>query len=247
MCASYVWLSSPLIAYVEIPNSATSAAATSSCVESGFEAQSTTSAPPAWSARARFPVSLVTWRQAESRMPSSGLSFSNRSRILARTGLERSAHSMRSRPLPARARSFTSWAGRVAVVMRSPSGRARDPGPRQPRTRPVGREGREGRGGKASAPKTGAESLARQAEVLRARQGGRRAEAVGLELHEDDAAARLHGSPEPRERVRRPDEMPEKVKREDRIERTVVERQLLRARAPHRYVRGACAPELLSR
>ena len=38
-------------------NSSTSAAATSSCVESGFEAQSTTSAPPAFSVRIRLAVS----------------------------------------------------------------------------------------------------------------------------------------------------------------------------------------------
>ena len=45
----------------------TSAAATSSCVESGFEAQSRTSAPPAFSVRARLAVSVVTCRHAEMR------------------------------------------------------------------------------------------------------------------------------------------------------------------------------------
>ena len=45
----------------------TSAAATSSCVDSGFDAQSTTSAPPAFSVRARFAVSVVTCRHAEIR------------------------------------------------------------------------------------------------------------------------------------------------------------------------------------
>jgi hypothetical protein len=47
--------------------SSTSAAATSSCVDSGFDAQSTTSAPPALRVRARFAVSVVTCRQAEMR------------------------------------------------------------------------------------------------------------------------------------------------------------------------------------
>ena len=42
-------------------------AATSSCVDSGFDAQSTTSAPPAFSVRIRFAVSVVTWRHAETR------------------------------------------------------------------------------------------------------------------------------------------------------------------------------------
>ena len=60
-------LSSPLIAKVEMPYSSTSAAATSSCVDSGLEAQMTTSAPPACSVRIRFAVSVVTCRQAETR------------------------------------------------------------------------------------------------------------------------------------------------------------------------------------
>ena len=56
-----------------MPKSATRAAATSSCVDRGLEAQRTTSAPPAFSARARLPVSLVTWRQADRRRPAQGL------------------------------------------------------------------------------------------------------------------------------------------------------------------------------
>ena len=52
-----------------MPYSATSAAATSSFVESGFEAASTTSAPPALSVRIRFAVSVVTWRHAPMRRP----------------------------------------------------------------------------------------------------------------------------------------------------------------------------------
>src|SRR3954465_6981246 len=89
-------------------NSSTSAAATSSCVESGFEAQSTTSAPPSLSVRIRFAVSLVTWRQAETRYPTSGCSAAKRSRIAASTGICRSAHSMRLTPSGASARSLTS-------------------------------------------------------------------------------------------------------------------------------------------
>jgi hypothetical protein len=56
-----------LIAKTEMSYSSTSAAAVSSWVESGFEAQRTTSAPPALSVRARFAVSVVTWRHAEMR------------------------------------------------------------------------------------------------------------------------------------------------------------------------------------
>src|SRR5215210_4667151 len=89
-------------------NSSTSAAATSSCVESGFEAQSTTSAPPSLSVRIRFAVSLVTCRQAETRYPASGCSAAKRSRIAARTGICRSAHSIRLRPSGASPRSLTS-------------------------------------------------------------------------------------------------------------------------------------------
>ena len=48
---------------------ATSAAATSSWVERGFEAQRKTFAPPAFSVIARFAVSVVTCRQAARLMP----------------------------------------------------------------------------------------------------------------------------------------------------------------------------------
>ena len=48
-------------------NSWTSAAATSSWVDSGFEAHRTTSAPPAFSVRIRFAVSLVTCMTARRR------------------------------------------------------------------------------------------------------------------------------------------------------------------------------------
>ena len=86
-----------------MPLCSTSAAATSSWVDSGFEAQSATSAPPA-------AASASGWRSRSSRagtrairMPSSGRSFSNRSRISASTGISAPAHSMRSRPAAASA------------------------------------------------------------------------------------------------------------------------------------------------
>src|SRR4029453_10867924 len=105
------------MAKTETSNSSTSAAATSSCVESGFEAQRTTSAPPAFSVRARLAVSVVTCRQAEMRYPESGCSRSKRSRIAASTGICRSAHSIRRTPSGASARSFTSC--RFVVAMQS--------------------------------------------------------------------------------------------------------------------------------
>src|SRR6185312_4135401 len=81
-----------------MPYSFTSAAATSSCVESGLLAQSRRSAPPSRSAMARFAVSVVTCRQAVMRMSRSGFSCSNRSRMRARTGISRAAHSIRCTP-----------------------------------------------------------------------------------------------------------------------------------------------------
>src|SRR6266536_4711337 len=72
-------------------NSSTSAAATSSCVERGFDAQRTTSAP------------------------ASGCSRSKRSRIAASTGICRSAQAIRRTPSGASARSFTSCRCVVAI------------------------------------------------------------------------------------------------------------------------------------
>src|SRR5207253_1182278 len=95
------------MAKVEIPSS-TSAAATSSCVLSGFEAQSVMSAPPACSVDMRCAVSLVTCRQAETRTPLSGFCLRNRSWMLASTGMDRAAHSIRPRPFSASFRSLTS-------------------------------------------------------------------------------------------------------------------------------------------
>src|SRR5215216_5805513 len=103
------------MANTEMSYSSTSAAATSSCVESGFDAQRTTSAPPACSVRARFAVSVVTCRQAETRYPDRGCSLSKRSRIAASTGICRSAHSMRRTPSEASAMSFTSCRFVVAI------------------------------------------------------------------------------------------------------------------------------------
>src|ERR1044071_9222453 len=101
--------------------SSTSASATSSWVDSGLDAQRTTSAPPAFSVRARFAVSVVTCRHAEMRYPERGCSVSNRSRIAASTGICRSAHWMRRTPSGASARSFTSYRFVVAIELLSAS------------------------------------------------------------------------------------------------------------------------------
>src|SRR5919201_3382820 len=102
--------------------SSTSAAATSSCVESGFDAQRTTSAPPAFSVRIKFAVSVVTCRHADTRWPASGCSASKRSRIAASTGICRSAHSIRTSPSSASAMSLTSWRRVVAIRPNSTEG-----------------------------------------------------------------------------------------------------------------------------
>ena len=86
----------------------TSAAATSSWVESGFEAHKETCAPPAFSVSARFAVSVVTCRHAEMRIPSSGLSFAKRALIWASTGMLRAAHSILLWPLSASLGFLTS-------------------------------------------------------------------------------------------------------------------------------------------
>src|SRR5712671_6510045 len=49
-------------------------------------------------------------------MPASGRSTANRSRIDRRTGISRSAHSIRRTPSAARPRSITSWAGGIAAA-----------------------------------------------------------------------------------------------------------------------------------
>src|SRR5438105_10698224 len=96
------------MAKVGMPCSAVSAAATASLVDRGLEAQSTTSAPPTFRVTIRLAVSLVTWRQAEIRSPSSGFSVLNRSRIRNSTGISLAAQSISPTPSLARPRSFTS-------------------------------------------------------------------------------------------------------------------------------------------
>src|SRR5229473_1721916 len=78
--------------------SRTRLAATSSCVERGLEAQSTTSAPPSRRQIARFAVSAVTCRQAEMRIPFSGWFLMNSLRIICSTFMDWFAHSMRFLP-----------------------------------------------------------------------------------------------------------------------------------------------------
>ena len=86
-----------------MPYSWTSAAAVSSWVDNGFDAQSAISAPPALSAIIKFAVSVVTCMQAAIRVPANGFSFAKRSRICASTGMLRPAHSMRFFPSAASA------------------------------------------------------------------------------------------------------------------------------------------------
>src|SRR5688572_18941734 len=88
---------------VGMPYSCTSAAATSSWVESGLLAQSRRSAPASRRVIARLAVSVVTCRQAVMRMSCSGFSRVKRSRMSFRTGISRAAHSIRRTPSGARA------------------------------------------------------------------------------------------------------------------------------------------------
>src|SRR5579884_3820075 len=101
------------MAKVDSPYSATSAAATSSCVDSGLLAHKATSAPPAWRVSIKFAVSDVTWRHAPTRSPSRGRSRAKRSRMMRSTGIWVAAHSMRRRPCCARPISLTSCRGNV--------------------------------------------------------------------------------------------------------------------------------------
>src|SRR5256714_8689709 len=95
----------------------TSAAATSSWVDSGLAAHSATLAPPSASAATKFAVSAVTCRQAATRTPASGCSTAKRPRIERRTGICPSAHTTRASPSPARERSATSCGGSSVAVM----------------------------------------------------------------------------------------------------------------------------------
>src|SRR5262249_7961439 len=185
--------SSPLIAKTEMSNSSTSAAATSSCVESGFDAQSTTSAPPSFSVRIRFAVSLVTWRHAATRYPASGCSRSKRSRMRASPGICRSAHSIRLGPWGASARSLTSCRLVVAISLlrvrfRRPAAARACAAPnraRSTRIPPASRpRPRAARGRGAGAPQ-------RRAHATRRRSG---AEAAGANASGSPRAARTGGS-----------------------------------------------------
>ena len=91
--------------------SSTSAAATSSCVVSGFAEQSAGSAPPAASAFIRLAVSAVTCRQAATFVAASGCESAKRSRIERSTGIWPSAQSTRARPWGASAGSAMSGLG----------------------------------------------------------------------------------------------------------------------------------------
>ena len=153
-CEAYASASSPRTACTSAPKTLASAAATSSCVDSGLAAHSATSAPPAISARARLAVSAVTCRHAATVMPSSGRSCSSRSRIERRTGICSSAHSTRAWPEPASEGSAMSedmraegpvTTARMAVVPvrsagRIPQGHLRGAA----RTRPRDRSGEVG-------------------------------------------------------------------------------------------------------
>src|SRR5271170_1609113 len=91
-----------------MPWSRTRLAETSSWVESGFEAQSTTSAPPSRRQMARFAVSAVTCRHAEMRMPLRGWFLMNSLRIICSTFMDWFAHSMRFLPSSASSRLLMS-------------------------------------------------------------------------------------------------------------------------------------------
>src|SRR5439155_13221181 len=107
--------SSPARAWTEA--SAASAAAVSSCVESGFEAQSATDAPPAVSVRTRLAVSAVTCSDAAILTPFSGFSRANRSRIWRTIGICASAQAMRPSPASASEGSAMSDLPLVAVMI----------------------------------------------------------------------------------------------------------------------------------
>src|SRR5689334_24805184 len=96
------------MANTSAPCRSTSAAATSSCVDSGFDAHRATSAPPASSVRTSPAVSAVTCRHAPTVSPSSGRSRSKRSRTCRSTGICSSAHSIRAWPASVRPGSATS-------------------------------------------------------------------------------------------------------------------------------------------
>src|SRR5512137_1620424 len=85
---------------MEMP-SAASAAATSSCVESGLHPDQLTSAPAARSVRTSTAVSFVTCRQPAMRIPWSGFVWEYLFRRAISTGMRDSAHSIRRIPASA--------------------------------------------------------------------------------------------------------------------------------------------------
>src|ERR1035437_7668234 len=103
--------------------SRTRLAATSSCVDNGFEGHSATSAPPSRSAIIKFAVSAVTCRQAETRMPLSGWFLMNSLRMICSTFIDWFAHSMRFLPRSASSNPFTSLLIDVVAIF-SPDERA---------------------------------------------------------------------------------------------------------------------------
>jgi hypothetical protein len=111
-----------------MPYSFTSAAAVSSCVDSGFEAQSATWAPPALSVIMSTAVSVVTCRHAPSRTPFSGCSLVKRSRTCRSTGIDCSAHSILSLPAWASERSLTSCSVMLSSFHRFEADRPLDSG-----------------------------------------------------------------------------------------------------------------------
>jgi len=62
-------------------------------------------------------VSAVTCRQADILIPASGFSVANRSRMARKTGMSRSAHSIRCLPAAASEKSFTSPLCAFAVTV----------------------------------------------------------------------------------------------------------------------------------
>src|ERR1700746_3640381 len=107
------------MAYVGMLKSRLSEEATSSCVDSGLEAQRTASAPPSRKAIIRLAVSLVTCKQAETRNPLSGCSLTKRLRIDSSTGICCPAHSILRLPASASPMFFTSpfFSSAVANVL----------------------------------------------------------------------------------------------------------------------------------
>src|SRR5690242_16617352 len=97
------------MAKVGMPGFWLSDPATSSCVESGLDAQSVTSAPPAWRVVIRLAVSVVTCKQAPMRTPFRGFCLAKRALIEARTGISRLAHSIRLSPSLAKPIFLTSY------------------------------------------------------------------------------------------------------------------------------------------